>query len=266
MKKVGVLTAIAIGAIALLAAPVTSWAGGEIDGKVTFSGKPPAPKEFLFSKFPNPKFCVKNPNKDAKGEKRLLHEVEVGKDGSLKNVVVAIQGLKDDKFMAEFKGDDIVAELCEFKPYVTAVVPDQKSFRVMNHDADPDDPKSVKGVLHNPHAFEKKGASSTTIFNIGLPEKDKGLDKPIKLRHWEQGSVLRMQCDQHEFMQVWALPITNPYYAVVGDDGKFAIKDVPAGKYKLVAWHPALNKGNPIEQEIEVKDGASASAKFEFKP
>src|SRR3989475_8426937 len=81
MKKVAAFTAIAIGAIALLAAPLPSWAGGTVDGKVSFSGKHPAPKEFLFEKFPNPRFCVKNPSKDAKGEKRLLHEVEVAKDG-----------------------------------------------------------------------------------------------------------------------------------------------------------------------------------------
>jgi hypothetical protein len=136
----------------------------------------------------------------------------------------------------------------------------------MNTDADPDDPKSVKGVLHNPHSFEVKGAASTTIFNIALPEKDKGLDKPIKLRKAADGSVFKLICDQHEFMQFWALPVTSPFYAVVGEDGKFAIKDVPAGKYKVVAWHPILNKGVPIEQEVEVKDGGAAAAKFEFKP
>ncbi len=265
MKKVAFVVVV-IGAIAFLLAPMTSWAGGTVEGKVSFSGKAPAPKEFLFSKFPNPKFCVKNENKDAKSEKRLLHEVEVGKDGGLKNAVVAVTGIKDDKFMAEYKGEDITAKLCEFKPYTGVVTPAQPSFRVMNTDADPDDPKSVKGVLHNPHSFEVMGASSTTIFNIGLPEQGKGLDKPIKLRKAEQGSVFKMICDQHEFMQFWALPVTSPHYAVVGDDGKFSIKDIPAGKYKVVAWHPALNKGKPIEQEIEVKDGAPAAAKFEFKP
>src|SRR5712664_3201406 len=117
MSKGGILTVIAIGAIGLLAIPMTSWAGGTVEGKVSFSGKPPAPKEFLFSKFPNPRFCVKNPNKDAKGEKRLLHEVEVGKDGSLKNAVVAVMGINDEKFQAEFKGEDIIAKLCEFLPY-----------------------------------------------------------------------------------------------------------------------------------------------------
>jgi hypothetical protein len=266
MKKAGVLSAVAVVAIALLTAPLASWAGGTVEGKVSFSGKAPAPKEFLFSKFPNPKFCVKNTNKDAKGEKRLLREVEVGKDGGLKNAVVAIQGITDEKFLAEYKGQDVTAELCEFMPYTTVVVAEQKSFRVMNTDADPDDPKSVKGVLHNPHSFEVMGTSSTTIFNIGLPEKGKGLDKPIKLRKADKGSIFKLICDQHEFMQTWGLPVTNPHFAIVGEDGKFEIKDVPAGKYKLVAWHPALNKGKPIEQEIEVKDGAPASTKFEFKP
>ena len=264
MKKVGIISALALGAVAFLAAPM-AWAGGTVEGKVTFTGKAPAPKEFLFSKFPTPKFCVKNPNKDAKGEKRLLHKVQVEKDGSLKNAVVAVTGINDEKFQAEYKGDDVQAELCEFKPYTTVVVANQSSFRVMNNDADPDDPKSVKGVLHNPHSFEVLGSASTTIFNIGLPEKGKGLDKPIKLRKAAQGSVFKMICDQHEFMQVWALPVTSPHYAVVGEDGKFEIKDVPAGKYKVVAWHPALNKGKPIEQELEVKDGAAATAKFEFK-
>src|SRR2546428_10450462 len=68
MKKVGVMSAIAIAAIALLAVAMSSWAGGEVEGKVTFSGNPPAPKEFLFSKLSNLKFCEKTPNKYAKGE------------------------------------------------------------------------------------------------------------------------------------------------------------------------------------------------------
>jgi hypothetical protein len=266
MKRHRSVQAAATLGMMILVVPMLCWAGGTVEGKVSFSGKLPAPKEFLFSKFPNPNFCVRNPNKDATGKIRLLHEVEVGKDGGLKHAVVAIEGINDEKFEADYRGEEVAAELCEFKPYITVVVPNQKSFRVMNHDADPNDPKSVKGVLHNPHAFEMLGASSSTIFNIGLPEKDKGLDKPIKLRKAAQGSVFRMQCDQHEFMQTWALPITNPYYAIAGDDGKFTIKNVPPGKYKLVAWHPALNHKKPIEQEIEVKDGAETTAKFEFKP
>src|SRR5437870_5788818 len=166
MKKVGVMSAIAIGAIALLAVPLTSWAGGEVEGKVTFSGKPPAPKEFLFSKFPNPKFCVKNTNKDAKGEKRLLHEVQVGKDGSLKNAVVAVMGINDEKFQADFKGEDIIAKLCEFLPYTGVVVPNQSSFRVVNNDEE-----AVKVEV-------KKDGDQIILKDLEMDPIDKKINEP----------------------------------------------------------------------------------------
>ena len=52
---------------------------------------------------------------------------------------------------------DVVAEFCEFLPF-SGVVVNNKNFRVENHDADPDDPKSTLGVLHNPHSFVVKGS------------------------------------------------------------------------------------------------------------
>src|SRR6185436_1526892 len=217
-----------VAAVAFVAAPLTSFAGGSITGKVTYAGKAEE-KEFLFSKFPNPKFCPKNPNKEmVKGEKRILPTIQLGKDNGLKGAVVAVLDIEDKAFMDGYKGTDVVAEFCEFLPY-TGVVVKQKNFHVENHDSDPDDPKSVKGVLHNPHSFEVLGASSSTVFNIGLAEKGSKLDKPVVLRKDKQGSFFRLQCDQHEFMQGFFLPVSNPYFAVVKEDGSFELKDVPAG-------------------------------------
>lgn len=261
MKKVVFATWLAIIVGAFLLAPLTSFAGGTITGKVTYTGKPEE-KEFLFSKFPNPKFCPKIPKKElVNGDKRLLKTIEVGKDGGLKAAIVAVKDIEDKAFMDGYKGTDVVAEFCEFQPY-TGVVVKQKNFHVENHDADPEDPKSVKGVLHNPHSFEVLGPSSTTVFNIGLAEKGSKLDKPVVLRKDKQGSIFRLQCDQHEFMQSFFLPVTNPYYAVVKDDGTFEIKDVPAGKHKLVAWHPFAGK---VEADVDVPEGGTAQAKFEIK-
>lgn len=266
MRKVLFMAIFVLVGVAFLAMPLTSFAGGSITGKVTYSGKPEE-KEFLFSKFPNPKFCPKNPKKElVKGEKRILPTIEV-KDGGLKGAVVAITDIEDKAFTDSYKGTDIVAEFCEFTPF-TGIVVKQKNFHVENHDADPDDPgpkgdfPGKKGVLHNPHSFEQLGPSSTTVFNIALAEKGSKLDKPVVLRKDKQGSMFRLQCDQHEFMQGFYLPVTNPHYAVVKDDGTFEIKDVPAGKHKLVAWHPFAGK---IEQEIEVTEGGTAQAKLEVK-
>jgi hypothetical protein len=261
MKK-GVMTVVfGLVAAALVAAPLTSYAGGTVTGKVTFAGKSES-KEFSFAKFPNPKFCPKIPKKElSQGDKRILNSIEVGKDGGLKAAVVAISDIEDKAFMDGYKGTDVVAEFCEFQPY-TGVVVKQKNFHVENHDSDPDDPKSVKGVLHNPHSFEVMGSSSTTIFNIGLAEKGSKLDKPAVLRKDKQGSMMRLQCDQHEFMQSFFLPVSNPHYAVVHDDGSFEIKDVPAGKHKIVAWHPFAGR---VEADVDVPEGGKVEAKLQVK-
>jgi len=266
MKK-GVCIVFALAVVAFLAAPLTSFAGGTITGKVTYSGKAEE-KEFLFSKFPNPRFCPKNPHAElVRGEKRILPTIQVGKDGGLKAAVVAVNDIEDQAFMDGYKGTDVIGEFCEFLPF-TGVVVKKKNFHVENHDADPDDPgpkgdfPGKKGVLHNPHTFEVLGPSSSTIFNIALAEKGSKLDKPVVLRKDKQGSILRLQCDQHEFMQGFFLPVTNPHYAVVKDDGTFEIKDVPAGKHKLVAWHPIAGK---VEAEVDVAEGGTAQAKFEIK-
>jgi len=95
-----------------------------------------------------------------------------------------------------------------------------------------------------------------------LAKKGDNLDKKIKMRMAKKGSVLRLQCDQHEFMQAWFLPVKNMYFATSGADGSFEIKDVPAGKHKLLAWHPVA--GN-VEMSVEVKDGATVEVTFDIK-
>ncbi len=264
MKKGFVIVVCALVVAAFLAVPLTSYAGGTITGKVTYAGKAEE-KEFLFSKFPNPKFCVKNPKKElVKGEKRILPMIELGAGGALKGAVVAVVDIEDKAFMDSYKGTEVIAEFCEFMPF-TGVVVKQKNFHVENHDSDPDDPKSVKGVLHNPHSFEVLGPSSSTVFNIGLAEKGSKLDKPVVLRKDKQGSFFRLQCDQHEFMQGFYLPVSNPYFAVVKEDGSFELKDVPAGKHKVVAFHPGDGKGMRVEMEVDVPEGGKADAKLQLK-
>lgn len=258
-----VLASVLVGC-ALLAAPILAQAGGTVKGKVTFSGKVPPPKQFAFKKFPNPEFCKKNPNKTPDGEIRLLKEVEVDANKGLKNAMVAVRDIKDKKWMAKFKKEPaqkVVAELCEFLPY-TGIAVSKGLFYVENHDADPDDPKSKEGVLHNPHAFDVLGARSSTEFNIGLAKKGDSLLKMVKLKMSRKGGVMRLQCDQHEYMQSWYLPVTNPYFVKVNDDGTFELKDVPAGKHKILAWHPVAGK---LEKEVDVKDGATVEVNFDIK-
>lgn len=237
-------------------APVAD--GGTISGKITFKGAAPAPKTFAFDKFPNSKFCAKF-DSDGKGN-RVVQEVKV-KDGALQDVVVYIEGIEKGKPF-KFNGTDVNAEGCRFQvqggPSTFAgVVMKKAEIRVLNQDADPDDPKAATGVLHNPHSYEVAGASNTTIFNLPLPEKGQTVKKPVILRKKE--SIFKVECDQHNYMQVFFQPIDNPYYAIVGADGTFTISDVPAGTYEVYAWHPTLGK-----QEANITVAAKGQAKADF--
>ncbi len=269
-KRQSLTLSLLVGSL-LLAAPLVAQAGGTIKGKVTFGGAVPPPKEFAFSKFPNVAFCQKNTNKSADGATRLLKEVQVDGSKGLKDAVVAVTSITDKAWMKGFKkapAQKVMAELCEFLPF-TGVAVSKGQFYVENNDADPDDPKSAEGVLHNPHSFDQLGAKSSTEFNIGLAKKGSNLQKNVKLKFAKKGSVLRLQCDQHEFMQGWYMPVTNPHYATSGADGTFEIKDVPAGKHTVAVFHPSVAKDprgkKAVTVEVEVADGGTAEANFDLK-
>jgi hypothetical protein len=119
--------------------------------------------------------------------------------------------------------------------------------------------KNSDHVMHNVHTTPKSpgnkeenkgqapGAQDLT-FTISAPE-----------------DFLRFKCDVHSWMFSWVTVVDHPYFAVTGADGTFTIKDVPPGKYKLVALH---RKGAPtgVEKDIEVTaDGAKMDFTIEVK-
>jgi len=46
-----------------------------------------------------------------------------------------------------------------------------------------------------------------------------------------------VNCTIHPWMKSWLISFKHPYYAVTDDEGKFEIKNAPAGKYRLQVWH-----------------------------
>ncbi|MBI5197738.1 MAG: carboxypeptidase regulatory-like domain-containing protein [Nitrospirae bacterium] len=270
MAKLG-LTVMGVASIFMVAIPmsIADYAevpvsdGGTLNGKITFKGSPPPAKEFLLSKFPQSKFCGTNADSDPKKDTRYLHEVTV-KGGALNDVVVYVEHVEKGKPF-KFDGADVKVELCKFlvqnsPSTFVGVVKKKVPLRVLNTDADPSDPKSVNGVLHNPHGYEMFGAKSITLFNLPLPDKGGTINKPVLLK--KSDSFVKLECDQHNYMNVYFQPVDNPYYAIVGADGTFSIDGIPPGKYEVHAWHPILGT---MEKEVTVTANGKSSLNFEFE-
>jgi hypothetical protein len=73
---------------------------------------------------------------------------------------------------------------------------------------------------------------------------------------------IHARCDIHPWMNAWIGVFDNPFFAVTGPDGSFQIPRVPAGHYKIAAWHERYGE---TQQEITVEDGKSVETNFEFR-
>jgi hypothetical protein len=60
----------------------------------------------------------------------------------------------------------------------------------------------------------------------------------------------------------------HPYFAVTDADGKFEIKDAPAGKYNVVMWQEGVGwvNGGKAGKTIEIPAGGTVEVNEKVKP
>ncbi|NNE10130.1 MAG: hypothetical protein HKN20_16340 [Gemmatimonadetes bacterium] len=79
---------------------------------------------------------------------------------------------------------------------------------------------------------------------------------------FEDPGVVQVFCDIHSDMKGTILVLQNPYFARPDTEtGAFRIPSVPAGRYRLVVWHPDLET---VSREIEVRPGAATPIEVEI--
>ena len=198
--------------------------GGTIFGTVKFTGMaPPIPAIKV----------VKNPDVCGLEVRTPILVVNPSNQG-LKDTVVYIEQIEKGKMLPDKVTIDSIR--CLFEPHVTGVV---RNRNMAMRNSDP--------VLHNPHTFNERGA---TVFNIAIPEQGQTVERRMR-----SGGVIRLQCDQHAHMNAWVISLEHPYFAVTDENGQFEIKNVPAGRYQLVAWHQGYHITNGPAYEESVKAG-----------
>jgi hypothetical protein len=218
--------------------------GATVQGTITFTGTVPEPKVFELRRYYDRAYCAAL--SDGNGH-RLLKEVMVGPGGGLKDVVVVVEGIEKGKPFT-FTDAEVEATLCQFLPFVT-VVSDKRRVTVFNRDPVSHDiqgyaydQSGVDIVLHRP-ALHVSGTTDMVQLVKGR-------------------KVFTMQCGMHPYMQNWGYAIDNPYYAVTAPDGTFRIGELPAGTYRIKAWHPILGTQ---AREISVKPNETVTMDLLFK-
>jgi plastocyanin len=236
MKAISTLTL-----VAALVAGLQSVSAGDITGKVTLKGTPPPEK--LITPLMDDANCGKLHTEPVKTRFYV-----VGPGGGLADTVVMLKGITGKSTGATAAPLEVDQKGCEYIPYVAAVQTGQK---IVVKNSDP--------VLHNIH---------TTPTVAGNEEENKaqmpgGADLSFSFPQPE--NFLRFKCDVHPWMFAYVTVVDSPYFAVTGEDGTYTIKNVPPGKYTIVAMH---RKAAPdgVEQQIEVTaDGAKADFTLEAK-
>ena len=212
--------------------------GGTISGRITFAGTLPAPE-------------MQKINKDMEvcGGDHRMHETVRVKDGALADVVVFLPDINEGKaWPAESVAPKILQKDCSFQPYFQAA---RIGVDLNVKNGDP--------VSHNIHTYEIVGGRARiSMFNVQQPAGS-DFNKKIRMR---RDRVIRLECDQHDFMIGWMYAMDNPYYAVVADDGSFTLGDVPPGAHKVKAWHPYLGFQ---EADVTVDAGGSARVDLAFE-
>ena len=215
---------------------VTTMFGGDITGKIAFSGKAPAVAQI---KMNADRQCLTMHPGPVNSE-----EVVVNGNSTLKNVFVYVKDGLNKKFDVPATPVILDQHGCQYKPHVFGV---QAGQPIEIRNSDP--------LLHNIHALPKNSPQFNNAQPLKGMKMTKKFDKPE--------IMVKFKCEVHNWMNCYAGVVDNPFYAVSDDKGAFTIKGLPAGTYTVEAWH---EKYGTQQVKVTVSDkGATADFKYAGK-
>ncbi|MHB8381751.1 MAG: carboxypeptidase regulatory-like domain-containing protein [Candidatus Binataceae bacterium] len=227
-------TIVAFAGAAFVAAPSPAPCaspGGIVAGVVRLAGEVPklAPIKVLRDK----DACKNVPNES----------LIVGPDHGVEYAVITAEGsAKVPAADAEHEGTPVYRldnSGCRFVPHVLAM---QVNQFVELANSDP--------ILHTAHALFFTGQPQ---FNIAL-WPGRAVRKPIVTP-----GVVKVVCEVHPWMYAYIVVADQPYFAVTDIHGRYEIRGLPPGRYRLKLWHERLGTR---DETVKVESGKTSVADF----
>jgi hypothetical protein len=107
---------------------------------------------------------------------------------------------------------------------------------------------------------DTKGRILRTVHNQDLQPRGE-IDRGFPSDKMEDGVVVRIICNRHDFMQNWLYVVNKPYFARSDREGRFIIDHIPPGTYTLSVRHPVLGEQR---QEVTIESRGDLQVGFQF--
>lgn len=82
-----------------------------------------------------------------------------------------------------------------------------------------------------------------------------------KTHLFKKPGVVAISCAANPEMEAYVVVLQNSHFALTDGDGKYAIKNVPPGDYRLKAWHNSLKS---VSQDVQVSGAGDVTANFDL--
>lgn len=102
------------------------------------------------------------------------------------------------------------------------------------------------------------------VFSYSKPKRfdlgryPRGESKAVR---FDEPGVVKVYCEVHQSMRALVAVVNHPYHAVAGEDGRFSIAGVPAGRHRLVVVD--ADRGTRTVQ-VEVAAGRTTTVEVSF--
>jgi hypothetical protein len=209
-------------------------AGGTITGTVDFDGTPPSPE-------------IIRPASDANVCGNSITANNVTMAGTkVVGAIVWLTDIRNGKGFPLERRFELTNDNCTLDPFVQ-VISTTSTLNVSNDDR----------ALHT-NRFINVGTGQIAAL---APFNDDGEVVPVD--RLKEPMEVEVVCEQHPWTHAWIVVLDHPYYAQTSKTGTFSIDGIPAGTYRVRAWHPSLGF---VDDSVTVAAGQQATLAFHIKP
>ena len=81
----------------------------------------------------------------------------------------------------------------------------------------------------------------------------------MRSRRFTTAGLVKVYCHLHSHMSASIMVFDHPYFRIPTSEGRLTLDDVPAGTYRISAWHERIGES---VHDVRVEAGRTARVEF----